>query len=89
MLHTPFLPKYEDGKKVVSVPTRLLKRWSGDFAVIRQPNQSNVILDIKGNHYVAHVARVLKYTPFVPTQSTHLARLARRILAKSQQPLSW
>jgi hypothetical protein len=62
-----------------------LKRWSGDFAVIEQLNQSNVILDIKGNHYVAHVERVLKYTPFVPTQSTHLARLARKILAKSQE----
>jgi hypothetical protein len=85
MLHTPFLPKYEDGRKIVSVPIRLLKRWSGDFLFVRQPNQSNAILDIKGSHYVAHVARVLKYTPFVPTQSTHLARLARKILAKPQQ----
>jgi hypothetical protein len=67
MLHNPFLPKYEDGKRIVSVPTRLLKYWSGDFPVVRQPNQSNVVLDIKGNHYVAHVARVLRYTPFVPT----------------------
>jgi len=85
MLHTPFLPKYEDGKKIVSVPTRLLKRWSGDFAVIKQPSPSNVVLDIKGTPYVAHVARVLRYKPFVPTQSTHLARLARRVVADAQQ----
>jgi hypothetical protein len=83
MLHTPFLPKHKYGKKVVSVPTRLLKRWSGHFAVVKQPNQSNVVLDIKGTHYVAHVARVLKYVPFVPTQSTHLARLAHKLVASA------
>jgi hypothetical protein len=82
MLHTPL---YEDGKKIVSVPTRLLKRWSGDFAVIKQPSPSNVVLDTKGTPYVAHVARVLRYKPFVPTQSAHLARLARQVLADAQQ----
>ena len=88
MLHTPFLPKYEDGKKIVSVPTRLLKRWSGDYAVIKQPSPSNVVLDIKGTPYVAHVARVLKYKPFVPSQSTHLARLAHQVLADAQQSVA-
>jgi hypothetical protein len=39
-----------------------------------------VVLDIKSTHYVALVARVLKYKPFVPTQSADLARrLAARL----------
>jgi hypothetical protein len=49
MLHTLFLPKYEDGKKIVSVPTRLLKRWSGDFAVLKQPNRSNAGVRYQGH----------------------------------------
>jgi hypothetical protein len=44
-----------------------------------------VILEIKGTYYVAHVVRVLKCKPFVPTQFTHLARLAHQVLANSQQ----
>jgi hypothetical protein len=31
------------------------------------------------------VARVLKYVPFVPTQSSHLARLAHKVFANAQQ----
>jgi hypothetical protein len=56
-----------------------------DYAVIKQPSPSNAVLEITGTNYVAHVARVLKYKPFLPTQSTHLARLARQVLADAQQ----
>ncbi len=44
-----------------------------------------MVLDIKGTHYVAHVARVLKYVAFEPTQSTHLARLAHKLVANAHQ----
>ena len=76
MLHTPFLPKHEDGRKVVNLPTRWLPRWTGAHSVIKQHNPNNVIIDVGGQEYIANVSRVLAYKPFIPAYSTHLARVA-------------
>ncbi len=64
MVLTYFLPKFENSKKIVSVPTRLLKSCSGDFHVLVQLNSRNFILDIKGINYATYLSCLLKYKPF-------------------------
>ena len=50
MLHTPVIPIYESGERVVGVPTKMMKRWTGPWDVSGMISDNEVEIKVKGRN---------------------------------------